>query len=286
MRPAGLRLSSILLLDLVLLFCASFSIAAELKTEEVISRHLESVGTPQARETIKSRAIQGTATYRVLVAGNGTANGKFQFASEGLKSDFLFRINANGFLGEQFICDGDKTSVAATYTDKHRSELGTFVLTQDTILHENLLGGIWSTAWPLLDADARKAKIHVEGMKRIDGKDLIALRYEPKKRTDLEIVLYFDPQTFQHVLTIYKLEPPTTNVGGELAQSGKSVRRYRLEEHFSDFKTADGLTLPNHYDLRYTFEAESGFSKAIEWEVSANSIANNMSIDPRAFQVQ
>ena len=68
--------------------------------------------------------------------------------------------------------------------------------------------------------------------------------------------------------------------------AGKSTRRYRIEERFSDFKTADGLTLPNHYDVRYTIETERGFTKAIEWEVRALNIANNLPIDPRSFQVQ
>jgi hypothetical protein len=68
--------------------------------------------------------------------------------------------------------------------------------------------------------------------------------------------------------------------------AGKSTRRYRIEERFSDFQTADGLTLPTRYDVRYTMETESGFTKSVEWEVKATSIMNNISIDARSFQVQ
>ncbi len=57
---------------------------------------------------MKSRVVEGASTYRVLVGGTGAVDGKFHFASEGQKSDFLFKINAKGFLGEQFICDGNK----------------------------------------------------------------------------------------------------------------------------------------------------------------------------------
>jgi hypothetical protein len=102
----------------------------------------------------------------------------------------------------------------------------------------------------------------------------------------MEIFLYFDPQSYQHVMTIYKTEPSTSVVGGEIVMAEKQTRRYRIEERFSDFKTADGLTLPNHYDVRYTFEGESGFTKSIEWEVTALSISNNISIDPHAFQIK
>ncbi len=285
MRLSGLSTKFFAALCFVLT-AGSLVCAIDIKPEEVVAKHLDAIGSAQARKNIKSRAIQGGTTYRVLVGGNGAVDGKFQFASEAPKSDYLFRINASGYLGEQFIFDGNKMSVAGTWSDKTRSEFGNFILSQDIILRENLLGGVWSTGWPLLDLESHKARLHVEGMKKIDGKELLAVRYQPKKITDLEIFLYFDPQSYQHVMTIYRLEPSTTDVGGEMAQVRKQTRRYRAEERFTDFKSADGLTLPNHYDLRYTFEGESGFTKTIEWEVRALSIANNISIDPHAFAVK
>ncbi len=97
---------------------------------------------------------------------------------------------------------------------------------------------------------------------------------------------YFDPQTFQHVASIYKMQPSNSIEGGETAMAGRQSRRYQIEERFSDFKSADGLTLPTHYDLRYTLETERGFTKSIEWEVRALSIGNNISIDDRSFEVK
>jgi hypothetical protein len=267
--------------------CSALLWAADVKPADVIAKHLDSIGSAQARKNVKSRAVVGAATYRVLVGGTGAVDGKFQFASEGQKSDFLFKINANGFLGEQFICDGNKTSVAGTYPDKHRSEFGIFVLDEDAVLRENLLGGVWSSGWPLLNLDAHKAKIQSEGTKKVDGRELIAIRYEPKKHTDLNILLYFDPQTYQHVLTTYRATV-TSSIGtdGETSTTQQQETRYLLEERFSDFKTSDGLTLPTHYDLRYTAELSNGFTKNIEWEVRATDILNNQSIDPRAFEVK
>src|SRR6202167_2525269 len=171
--------------------------AADLKLGDIVVKHLDAIGSAPARSSLKSRVVQGGATYRILVGGTGAIDGKYVFASEGAKSNFLFKVNASGYLGEQFICDGNKTSVAGTYADKHRSEFGTFVLTQDIVLRDNLLGGVWSSGWALLDVESHKAKLHYEGMKKMDGRDLIALRYQPRKSTDLEIFLYFDPQTYQ-----------------------------------------------------------------------------------------
>jgi hypothetical protein len=260
--------------------------AADMTPGEILTKHLDAIGSAQARSAVKSRVVQGPATYRILVGGAGAIDGKSVVASEGRKADYLFKINAGTYRGEQFICDGDKISVAGTYSDKTRSEFGNFVLTQDILLRENLLGGVWSVGWPLLDLESRKAKIHAEGMKKVDGKELLVLRYQPSKNTDLDIFLYFDPQTYRHMMTVYKMEPSTSVAGGETAMAGKSTRRYRIDERFSDFQTADGLTLPTHYDVRYTLETESGFTKSVEWEVRATGIMNNISIDARSFQVQ
>lgn len=260
---------------------------AELSPGEIVVKHLESIGSAQARKNVTSRVVQGGTTYRVLVGGSGAVDGKFVFASQGEKSDFLFKINASGFRGEQFICDGSKTSVAGTYDDKRRSEFGTFVLSQDIVLRENLLGGVWSTSWALLDLEARNAKLHAEGTKKVDGRDLLVLRYQPVKRTDLNIFLYFDPQTYRHVMSVYKLTVTSgIGIGGETSSARRQEARYQIEERFSDFKAADGLTLPTHYDLRYTLETANGFTKSIEWEVQARDIMNNESIDPRSFQIR
>jgi hypothetical protein len=268
----------------LLIASSTFLLAGDIQPGDVIAKHLDAIGSAQVRSQTKSRVVEGAATYRILVGGSGAIDGKFVLASEGQKSHLLFKVNATGYLGEQFIYDGKKTSIAGTYTDKTRSEFGRFVYAQDIVLRENLLGGVWSVGWPLLDLEGRGGKLHPEGTKKIDGKDLIVLRYQPKKRTDLNIFLYFDPQTYQHVMTTYKMEPPIGISGGEIAQAGKTAPHYQIEERFSDFQTVDGLTLPNHYDLRFTLETERGFTKSVEWEVKAVNIVNNISIDPRSFQ--
>jgi hypothetical protein len=155
------------------------------------------------------------------------------------------------------------------------------------LLRDNLMGGVWSSGWPLLDIDAHKAKVQSEGTKKVDGRDLIVLRYKPKKSSDLEIQLYFDPLTYQHVMSSYKATVSSSiGTGGETTSSQEQQTRYRLEERFSDFRSSDGLTLPAHYDLRYTIELNNGFTKTVEWEVRATEIMNNQSVDPRAFKVQ
>lgn len=271
---------------LFVLTSASVSLwAADMTPAELVAKHLDSIGSAQARSGVKSRVVQGPATYRILAGGSGAIDGRSTFASEGQKSNVLLKIYASGYRGEQFICDGSKISVAGTYADKTRSELGNFVLGQDVIVKE-LLGGAWSVGWPLLDIEGRKAQIHYDGLKKADGRDLLVLRYRPKKGSDLDILLYFDPQTYRHVMTDYKASRQTGLGLGEIDTARRMPTYYEIEERFSDFQTTDGITLPTHYDLRFTAEMQTGFTKSVEWTVKATNILNNVSIDARSFEVK
>lgn len=280
------RLRVIRVLFLILINASVSLWAADMKPGEVVARHLDALGSAQARNSVKSRVVQGLATYRILAGGSGAIDGKSVVASEGRKSNYLFKINTNGYRGEQFICDGDKVSIAATYSDKSRSEFGDFILGQDIMLREPLFAGVWTTGWPLLDLDGHRAQLHYEGYKKVDGRDLIVLRFRPKRSTDLNILLYFDPQTYRHVMTTYRVTQQTGLGSGELDTAHRTPTRYEIEERFSDFQTTDGLTLPFRYDLRFTEELETGFTKSVEWEVKASSITNNLTIDARSFQVK
>jgi hypothetical protein len=53
---------------------------------------------------------------------------------------------------------------------------------------------------------------------------------------------------------------------------------------FGDFRTVDGLTLPSHYDLRFTEELQNGFTKSLEWDITTTRVLNKVSLDPRNFQ--
>jgi hypothetical protein len=271
---------------LIALLQGSVCFGADLTPETIVAKHLDSIGTAQARNSVKSRVVQAAATYRIHSGGSGAIDGKSIIASEGRKSNFLFKINTNGYRGEQFICDGDKTSIAGTYADHTRSEFGDFLLGQNVVVREPLLAGVWTTGWPLLDIEGHKAQLHFEGTKKVDGHEVVALRFRPKKGTDLDITLYFDPTTFRHVMTSYRATQQTGLGEDEIATARKTPTRYEIEERFSDFQTTDGITLPYHYDLRFTVEQETGFTKSVEWEVKALNIMNNETIDPRSFQVK
>jgi hypothetical protein len=274
--------------------------ATDLKPEDLLAKHLQSIGASDARNS-KSRVVEGVAQYRILVGGSGQAAGKSVFASEGPKTHILLKVSADRYHGEQLVSDGRKVGIAGTYTDKSRSEFGDFLLGEDEPLREGLLGGVLSTAWPLLDLNARGPSLEFNGLKNIDGRSLYAMRYKPKKGTDLAIMLYFDPETYRHVMTVYSVSraadlgsftynsqagTPFSTGASETMSARRHEARYRIEERFGDFKTTDGLTLPTHYDLRFTEELESGFTKTVEWDVTTSTVLNGVALDPRNFEIR
>src|SRR5205085_3745562 len=106
--------------------------------------------------------------------------------------------------------------------------------------------------------------------------------------------------TYQHLMTLYSVSraaglagvtyqsqsgPQFSTGASEELSARQNESRYRIEERFSDFRTVDGLSLPSHYDLRFTEELQNGFSKTIEWEVTTRNVVNNPGLDPKNFEV-
>jgi hypothetical protein len=309
---------------LILLSCSVFllingALAANppANADELVSRHLDSIASPAIRAGLKTRVAQGPVHYAILVGGAGFLDGKAQMVSDGNKMQLMMKLPNNLYRGEQFIFDGEKDKVAFSTAAQSRSALGSFVFVYDPIIREGLIGGVLTTGWPLLNLDERKAKVTFEGLKKIDGQELYDLRYRPHKGTDLDINLYFDPETYRHVETVYTLTSsenfanygPSTAVGNgptspgngpggvgvgstqtggtpELAAARQYMNRYRLSEKFSDFKTADGVTLPTHYDIQFTQELQNGRTSLTEWDLKGLDISNNVGLESRNFDVK
>ena len=64
-----------------LLFACVYALAADLKPEEIVQKHLASIGTPEARAAAKTRVIQAPATYRILVGGSGQSTARLSSSS-------------------------------------------------------------------------------------------------------------------------------------------------------------------------------------------------------------
>jgi hypothetical protein len=223
----------------------------KLKVEDVVAKHLEALGSAEARN--KSRIIQGTAVGTFRLGGSGTAEGGAVIASQDVKSLFSIVFGSTEYPYERVGYDG-KIVTTGELTPGVRSQLGIFFMRHDMPIREGLLGGVLSTAWPLLDVSGRNPKLKYSGIKKVGDRKAYALTYEGKNSGGLKTTLFFDSETFRHIRTEYEkrqiqLMPDQPSV---TQQQGDSVSK--LTEEFADFKEEGGLMLPHQYKITLSVE--------------------------------
>jgi hypothetical protein len=168
-------------------------------------------------------------------------------------------------------------------TQGGRSQLGNFLASQSALLKHGLIGGVLSTAWPLFNLDRRDAKLSYAGTDKIDGKPVHKLKYVPRNAGQLNITLYFDANTFQHVRSQYDYVVSARQ--GAIAETSVSQRdnRFKLVEDFSDFQPTGKLTLPHTYTLDLTVELPDR-TQTLQWTIKLQQFAFNEPIDPSVFK--
>ena len=252
---------------------------------ELVANHLKSIGPADKLAARKSCVAEGDAMIRLISGGSGTLRGSVQFASEGDKVSYYANFNFLDYPAEQFVYDGDNFNVGYLKPGI-KSKLGNFLYTYNTIAKEGLIGGVLSAAWPLVELDKRNPKLRYDGIKKIDGKELHELRYTPRKGGgDVTMLLYFDPQTFRHVMSIYEVTiPAQISMAGPSDSANQRDTILRMEERFDDFKEVDGLTLPMHWNIHLTFEGQS--SSITEWDMHFTKVTFNQPLDAKTFTIQ
>lgn len=262
------------------------SVEDKMKAEEVVAKHLESLGTADARERVQTRVIAGTsrAIFKAR-STSGAIDGRVVIASQDTKVLFGMGFNASNYPGEKFGFDGKKFTVGYL-SPGVRSTLGNFVLTNSELFKEGLLGGTLSSAWPLLNLAERKAKLDYSGTDKINGQPVYKLKYHPNKGSDLEITLYFDASTFQHVRTQYeRIIGARLGSGGVDSSASQRATRYRMIEDFSDYKPEEKVKLPHSYKLQLEID-KTGGSSMDRWEMTFTQFAFNQEIDDNSFNVE
>ncbi len=256
----------------------------KLKPEDVVAKHLASLGTSEKRAAIKTRTAEGTSALKIIIGGSGETDGRAAFLSDGLKYRIGLPTDKYDYWGEQFGFDGSKTEVGFVQPS-FRSQLGGFLRRYDQILKEGLIGGVLTTAWPLLDVAGRQPKLFYDGLKKMDGKELHRVKYVMKKgQGEVDIFLYFEQETFRHVRTSYNVVR-SSPLGADITQSSQQQEtRFLLEEFFSDFKEVDGVTLPMSWILKQTNQTGQR-SIVAQHEVKLTRVTNNVAIDPRDLVV-
>src|SRR6266566_1799346 len=147
------------------------SVIEKMTPEELVAKHLESIGSSQARNSLKTRVISGTAQVIFHTAPVGQAVGKAVLASEGTKTLLGFSFPTPVYPREHLGFNGNRF-MAAFVTPGVRSVLGNFLMTHALIFKQGLMGGTLSTAWPLLDLTTRNPRLEYSGLKTVENRKL------------------------------------------------------------------------------------------------------------------
>jgi len=255
----------------------------KMTAEELVAKHLESIGTAKARASVTSRIIAGNSLVNFRTPPPGQATGKAVLFSEGPKNFIGMSFPSPVYPREQLGFNGN-SFVAAFVTPGNRSSLGSFLMTHTLVFKQGLMGGTLSSAWPLLNLSAHNPQLEYSGIKKIDNQMLHELKYLPRGGSDLQIKLFFNQETFQHVRTEYeRVIAAATTDRGFLSARGREIR-YKMVEEFADFKPEGGLTLPHIYKIKFTADTESGAFLA-DWEITLTQFTFNERIDPNSFSI-
>jgi hypothetical protein len=287
-KPFTLTLKKLLAVSFILTITSAAAAALPLpqekmKAEDVLAKHLAAIGPADALAAIKSIVAIGNVKALTRTNAVKELSGVSQIASEGDKVLLAMLFNSTTYPFEKAGYNGQNLT-AAILPDGKRSILGTFLIDHDAPFKQGLIGGVLSTAWPLLNTGADMPKLSYSGTDKVNNRKVHKLKYDARKSSGLLISLFFDAETFQHVRTEYQYSK-SARMGAVAEQSISQLEsRYKVVEEFSDFKTEGKLTLPHTYKIRYTIEEQNN-TQMLEWTMNFSQFAFDEQIDAAAFSI-
>lgn len=284
-----------LLLPFVLMIAASVCLVRahaddKLKPEELVTKHLESLGTAEARARVNGTQIKGNASIAVRLCGEGQVDGDVLMASTDAANLINMNFGVPAYPQEALRFDG-KRFATSQLKPGSRTCLAQFFLENEVLFKEGLVGGVLSESWPLLNVAERNPKLEYSGLKKIGDKPLHALKYTPRKGSDVKIVLYFDPANFHHVRTeysrtVYASEQRRIAGGGAglppPQNQQASPTRIEAYEEFADFKEESGLTVPHTYKFHLSIQSEVR-PAVVDWVFNLNQYSFTSPLDAAEF---
>jgi hypothetical protein len=256
----------------------------KMTADEIVAKHLASIGTPEDIAAVKTLIFSGEGTYTSNLRSSQTLTGQSQFGSEGNKMVFALVFNSNEYPYEKIAYDGKSQTIGLP--NGNLTALGAFLKAQNSMTKYGFFGGAFTTSWALLDTKGRKIKLDSGGLSKMNGKQLYKLKYSPGN--DFRISLYFDPETFRHVMTEYEYSSQAGLISRDpTANSSSRQGTFKLTEEFSDFKVAGKLTLPLDYSIKLeTTDPNSGQgSRSLTWHVKYKDVYFDEPLPEGTFKV-
>ena len=271
---SGVFISS-LLLALIVLSPAS---AQDLSVDQIIAKHLDSIGTKEKRQQTATLFAAGFSEFesKVPVVKGG---GKAVVVSDPENLFFVLSLNSRDYPFEKIGAFGKKISLPYI-SPGNRSLLGAFLSEHSKVLSDNLFCGSMSLRWINYISTSR---MRPAGKKDVRGRQAYAIDVLPSGSgsDEFKIRIYFDSKTFQHVRSDYKREGRVGMVtfGQQNQQAGGRVE---LMEEFADFKDVDGLTLPHAYKVTFSSNSNSQMYQN-SWGVRVATYYVNQKLAPDFF---
>jgi hypothetical protein len=234
----------------------------QLRADEIIGKHIASIGSPEAIAKAKGRMAIGKSEF-IRQIPRQTATGHSVMASDGSEFAFHSTFDLQIYPMERIGIFSNKITIPLL-NEGMRSPLGAFLMVNDKTLRDRIFGGTIFSTWRLLDLSGADGKFEADGKKKINGRETFVLAYRPKSglRGGSTIKLYFDAENFHHVRTVMELSEPDRGfeINGQNTQmtpanaSNGSV----LMEDFGDYKEVNGLVLPHNYNVSLTLNGYAG----------------------------
>ena len=255
--------------------------ADKMSPEEVVSKHLEAVGTAEARAAARSRIILGTARFALRAGGSGEAEGNAVLASDGSKSLLSMNFGAPdyphdtmGFNGKDFKVKFIRPGV--------RSILGEIFVRNSELFREGIVGGVLTSAWAISNLGERRPELEYAGADKINGAAVHKIRYLPRKGSDFKITLFFDAENYSHVRTQYD-RTVEARMAGVNTSAQQRATVIKIVEDFSDFREEGRLMLPHAYKITYSaYGQNNGVTQ--EWAFSLSKYSFEP-VDNKAFDL-
>ncbi len=241
----------------------------KIKPKELIEKHRQSIGSPQALAEVKSIMAAGTSSAIFKGRGKGLTEGIAVIASQGNRNMMGMKFNNPEHQFEKMGFDGTNLSVGFTSPGK-RSVLGGFLRVNEKTFKRGLLGGALTTSWELLNYDEKVGKLKYRGKTKVDKRPAYKFGYNLRKGSDLNITFFFDAETFRHVKTEYT-RVFSSGIGRVRGNNQSAARvdnsaqqsetRHKMTEKFDDFKPIGKLTLPHTYEIFLEIQTGNGATK-------------------------
>lgn len=266
-----------------LLISPVFAQKDKMTVDELINRHLASIGTQEAIAAAKTRVFVGNGALTSRLGYSGRLVGPAQLASTEDKLLLAIIFNSNEYPYEKLAFDGKDMSFGRP--NGKLTRLSEFVKAQTAIVKQGLFGGVLSASWPFANTGSRKVKMELAGNENIGGKQLYKLRVRPSGSGDVTVSVYFEPDTFHHVITTYQytVQPHMISSDSTVNPSAKASY-YTLTEKFSDFKKVGDLVIPMGYVIDVTNQLADS-TEQLTWTMLFGQAFYNEPLEVNVFRV-